>query len=155
MSLHYFDSEFVQMAKEQLPPQQMLRFIKPKYFLRLAAQVKNEKGYSDEKYERVKGLIKDDIKFPNLPYLRLHYYYDVTPQFDEVLVRNTLQVIGHEGRHRTRHLMEKGFLYTPVILIYNMEPEIPKYVRDQDDTTTLSWSRVFITPEEYFQLENK
>ena len=51
--------------------------------------------------------------------------------------------------------MEKGFLYTPVILIYNMEPEIPKYVRDQDDTTTLSWSRVFITPEEYFQLENK
>ena len=76
----------------------------------------------------------------------------VTEIITEVLIKDTLQVIGHEGRHRTRHLMEKGFSYSPVILIYNVEPVIPKYVRDQDDTTTLSWSKVFITPEEYFQL---
>lgn len=154
MALEYFNSEFVQMAQEHLPPQQMLRFIKPSNFLRLAAQVKNEKGYSEEKYNRVKNLLKDEIKFPNLPYLRLHDYYEITPMFDEVYVPNTLQVIGHEGRHRTRHLMEMGVSYSPVILIYNVTPVIPIYIRDQDDTKTMKWSKVFITPEEY-HLRNK
>lgn len=138
----WFDSDALYAAKHLLPKNEMLVYINPSDFLKLAKTINNKHGYGKEKMRGVTKLVKKGTPFSEIPYLRIMQAYELDEDWNESPIPNTGQVWGHEGRHRAMNLKSMGWKKMPVILKFQKLNKIPKYLMNQDGTDTFVWNRV-------------
>lgn len=106
----FFDDKAVRRVKKPDPKgRSKLVYMHPADFLRLA-----KNGYTSSKEQRIEGLIEKGIKITALPYLILvDSSSEETPEPGHLV---DWEVVGHEGRHRTRVLLGLGVTLLPVLL---------------------------------------
>lgn len=81
----------------------ILVYVSPALFLRMAEALKS--GVDSDKAARVEGMMAAGQAFPDFPFLCVRSMAD-----------GTLQVTGHEGRHRAMALQAAGVTHMPLLL---------------------------------------
>lgn len=101
-----------------------LTWMHPLDFLAVAAP-----GHAPEKEARVQGVLQEGRLFSSLPYLSLRGL----PDNDAYA-----KVVGHEGRHRARALLDRGYTQMPVLLRHSTlrwseaGESIPRFLLPED-----------------------
>jgi hypothetical protein len=94
----YFDETAIRQAKEK--ESEPMAFMPISDFLAVC-----NAGGNEQKYARVNGLLGSGTKFNEIPYLMFTHDNN-----------GNAKVIGHEGRHRAKALMELGVQTIPVLM---------------------------------------
>ena len=140
----WFCPDAMYYAKNLLAKNEKLYLISPKDFLQLALHFKNPKG-SKEKLSGVKNLVEKNIKFNQIPYLRIRNHIEVDSELNKKISKTIGRVYSHEGRHRNFTLKELGYKKVPVILKFQDMERIPEYLVNQNGNKKLKFSDV-LTP---------
>ena len=100
----YFEKAVLDKAYKQTRDSRVtVVHMSPEEFLAMAKFIKKP---SDEKFGRTNKLFKKGVKFNEVPYLRC-----------ETMKNGDLQVIAHEGRHRSMNLRDAHVKLLPVVIV--------------------------------------
>ena len=138
----WFDPHALYAAKNLLPKNERLYYISPDNFLALALKTNNPQG-SKKKRGRLDELIENEIKFSQIPYLRLKYRMEADDDLKLNTNENLAEVWGHEGRHRSLTLKELGFKKMPVIVKFQEMKTIPEYVLNENVNKKYKFNDMF------------
>jgi hypothetical protein len=138
----WFDPNALYAAKHMLPKNKKLYYIKMDDFLKMAIPTKT-KGGAPHKVKGVEQLVKEKIKFSQIPYLRISHHIEVDDEFKKTKLSDTGLVWGHEGRHRSMILKKLGYKMMPIIVDFQDMKNIPKYVINQTAKDKFKFSDIF------------
>lgn len=145
--IEYFDPVFVaQMSSQNIKNRSRIIYMHPDDFLALA-----RKGHGNKKETRVDSFLKKEEVFPDMPYLWIDTVRKDTKEFKVNYTKNMCQIIGHEGRHRTRALKALGYTAIPVVvhstsslgIYWFANKNRPKQVRAEDGYKVYEFKDVF------------
>lgn len=143
----YFEPDVIENAKAaNIMSRERLIYMLPDDFLALART-----GRGKEKTERVRDMVAEGQRFPDLPYLWIDTVRKVNQDFDRRITKDECQIIGHEGRHRTRALKALGYTRVPVIIKstndlgiqWHKSKKRPKLVKTEDGYNRYHFTDVF------------